>query len=574
MKTKRTLPGLIRDFRLFAALLLPLMLFSSCGIDVSGLVPDTGGASRDTSPSTADETSSEFPLAVVSPSRPNQTFGVGYTPEDVLDPFETRSALNQQLAHLLYDSLYVIDGDGTVVSGICASLRSEDQTEYVLTILPGLTFHNGDRLTVQDVVYSLNRARRSSLYKRQLAPIADASADTASGELTLRLSRPLGSLPALLDFPIVSSNASADYGYSRYALLGSGRYTIDRDVLEETEYTYLEYNPSWYGYGGHAPALPRIDLFTVTDKEDLLRRYFNSDVDILSLSSSINDPIVLHGDAERREVTGSNLFFLGFNTVYESFSSAAARRGVELLIDREKLMEEIGADLFLPAEYPVRAESRVAGYLARRSSGEKPEGEGADSPFALLRSAGFSDAGQFITFSGGEYTVTLLYSSESDVCVKIAGFVHAALEEAGFRVEDKPCVYDDYIKALYAGSYTMYIGSTRPAENYDYSYLIENGELFASLFRDVTGGEAGAKTGGVSQETGEYLEAIRKLDSFDPLYFLDLAGELQELFDKECPFVPLCFDRDTIYLRGSFVSNVSATGRDIFFNVDSWVSPN
>jgi len=565
-KTASRRPGRFR----FAALLLLLpLILSSCGFDVSQLVPETGKEQRETS--TVSDTSTEFPLATVSPSRPNQTFGVGYTPEDVLDPFETKSSLNQQLSHLLYDTLYVIDTSGTVVSGICSSLTTEDKIHYALTILPDLTFHNGDLLTVQDVLYSLNRARNSSLFKAQLAPIIGASADLRSGVLSLELARPLASLPALLDFPIVSANASAEYAYSRYALLGSGRYAIDREVLEETEYTYLQYNASWYGYGDRPPALPRIDLFTVTDKEDLLRRYFNSDVDILSLSSSVNDPIVLHGDAEQRKVTGSNLFFLGFNTVLQSFSSSSARRAVDLLLDRQKVFGELSPDLFVPVRYPVRTESRVAGYLASRKASE--ESDMPSSPADLLRDAGFSDVQEHITFMGSEYTVTLLFPSESDACTRIASRVHAILEEAGFLVEDKACDYDEYVKALYTGSYTLYIGMTRPTENYDYSYLIENGELFASLYADSTGREAAVREGGVSPEIAKALSDIRDLNSFDPLYFLDLASGLAELFDRECPFVPLCFDWDTVYLRGSFVSNVSATGRDIFFNVDSWVTP-
>ena len=39
---------------------------------------------------------------------------------------------------------------------------------------------------------------------------------------------------------------------------------------------------------------------------------------------------------------------------------------MELLIDREALAEAAGEGLYLPVRYPVRAESRVAGYLAAR----------------------------------------------------------------------------------------------------------------------------------------------------------------------------------------------------------------
>ena len=103
--------------------------------------------------------------------------------------------------------------------------------------------------------------------------------------------------------------------------------------------------------------------------------------------------------------------------------------------------------------------------------------------------------------------------------------------------------------------------------------MILNADLFADLYQKVTGQEVSPNGTGVSDDVRNALNDLRLLDNSSPLYFLDLAEALAGLFDNYMPFVPLCFDQDTVYLRGSFVSNVSVTSHDIFYNIDSWALP-
>lgn len=551
--------------RIFLLPFILILLFTSC-IDVSSLVPQTEAEAK---PPATETVSTEFPLAIISPAQPNQTFGVGYVPGSVIDPFKTDSDINLQLGYLLYDRLFTVSPDGTVAAGICSSITTEDNLHFSLTILPNLTFHNGDPLTVRDVAYSLRRALASPIYGIQLSPVSSVSSNTSDNTLQIELSAPIASITALLDFPIVSSNTDASYSYADFAMLGSGRYYIDLETLEGTKFTYLQFNPGWYGYGNNRPTLPRIDLFAVSDKEELLRRYFNSDIDILSLSSSENDPIVLHGEAERREISGSNLFFLGFNTRFDGFSSASGRLGISALFDTESLCEAVDTASLIALKYPVRPESRVAAYLEKLTVDE-PE---AVNPYTYLRQAGFSDSSTHIRYAGAAYTLKLLTCSDSDVMVSIASAAAEVLEKATFTVELQALPYKEYIQALYNGNYSLYIGMTQPAENYDYSYLILNADLFADLYQKVTGQEVSPRGAGVSDDVRNALNDLRLLDNSNPLYFLDLAEAVAGLFDNYMPFVPLCFDQDTVYLRGSFVSNVSVTSHDIFYNIDSWALP-
>ena len=76
--------------KLLPLLLAILLLFTSCGIDVSSLVPNTEPETEVTS---VVEKETET-LAIVSQARPNQTFGVGYVRDSILDPFQPVYQMN------------------------------------------------------------------------------------------------------------------------------------------------------------------------------------------------------------------------------------------------------------------------------------------------------------------------------------------------------------------------------------------------------------------------------------------------------------------------------------------------
>lgn len=60
----------------------------------------------------------------------------------------------------MYDSLVFPDPDGSVKPLLAKSwVISEDSLTYTFTLVPGVKFHNGDELTAEDVVFSLQRLK-------------------------------------------------------------------------------------------------------------------------------------------------------------------------------------------------------------------------------------------------------------------------------------------------------------------------------------------------------------------------------------------------------------------------------
>lgn len=551
--------------QILSLFLIVILLFTSCGLDVSSLVPNTEPESEVSSVLEKEPDS----LAVVSQARPNQTFGIGYVHDGILDPFEPTHQMNYDLANLLYDKLFVIGSDGSTMYALCDTLSTEDSITYTLTIRSGVFFHNGSPLTAADVEYSLQRARSSSLYARSLSCISSSAYDNAANTVTIVLGKKLGSLPSLLTFPIVSRSGGVDYEYHNYALLGSGRYYIDIEVMEETEYTYLQENSSWYGNTGSKSAVPRIDLFTVSTQDELVHRYFNSDIDILSLSSSQNDNPVLQGDAEKHIISGNSLLYIGFNTSLESFSTPESRLAIYHLIDRGELTALFGEKEYIPVQYPIRKESRTASFLEETLLPDESQVS------SLLRKAGFynSRGSRALEFKSNTFSLVLLACSDSNDAALAAGYLQEKLESVNFTVELKLLPYKEYIDALDKGKFNLYIGTTNPSVNYDYEYLVDYTDLFASLQEQFNQTASANKIAGVPEGMRKILSDIQALNTYDPLYSLELAEHIQLLFDDYMPFVPLCFDTITVYLRGNFVSGIEVSNQDIFYNIELWETP-
>ena len=76
------------------------------------------------------------------------------------EPAAISSRDNANIVRHIFGTLYTIDGDGAVIPDLAENLEiSEDGLAYVYTLREGLTCHDGEPLTAEDVAYSFNRAK-------------------------------------------------------------------------------------------------------------------------------------------------------------------------------------------------------------------------------------------------------------------------------------------------------------------------------------------------------------------------------------------------------------------------------
>jgi len=91
-------------------------------------------------------------------------------PPETLDPIKVDWPIPYQVMNSIYDTLVRIDVNGEVVPHLARKWEeSKDGKEIIFHIRDKVYFHNGRRLTIDDVIYSLNRLLRSdSINKNHL----------------------------------------------------------------------------------------------------------------------------------------------------------------------------------------------------------------------------------------------------------------------------------------------------------------------------------------------------------------------------------------------------------------------
>src|SRR5215813_14022163 len=106
-----------------------------------------------------------------------------------LDAHWTTATITEVLANHLYEGLYSLDANRRPIPMLAESHTvSKDGMTYTFKLRQGVKFHNGKEMTSEDVVASLNRWSKQSIYGKALfAQVAEWKAlDRYSVEMKLK----------------------------------------------------------------------------------------------------------------------------------------------------------------------------------------------------------------------------------------------------------------------------------------------------------------------------------------------------------------------------------------------------
>jgi peptide/nickel transport system substrate-binding protein len=155
-----------------------------------------------------------------------------YRDVNSLDPIYGFDYPENTTDSLLYESLLRQAPDGTVGPGL-ATLTYPDQTTLVFTLKPGVTFWDGNPLTTDDVVYSLNRNTDPKLAGFYPAIFSRVQSITATGanEVTIKLKQPdywfqpeMASIPGMIIEKKFAQAQGSNYGTPAGKIMGTGAF--------------------------------------------------------------------------------------------------------------------------------------------------------------------------------------------------------------------------------------------------------------------------------------------------------------------------------------------------------------
>lgn len=150
------------------------------------------------------------------------------------DPHFAALGPNLNLSQHLFDALVHVDASGRYVPGLATSWRAIDPVTWEFKLRPGVRFHDGSPLTMEDVLFSLQRPGTVlnspapfTTFSRQVlsTQVADA------GTLLIKTREPYGGLPGDLSSLFIVSKRAAEHAStadfdSGKAAVGTGPFKL------------------------------------------------------------------------------------------------------------------------------------------------------------------------------------------------------------------------------------------------------------------------------------------------------------------------------------------------------------
>lgn len=500
------------------ALVLAVLLLSACAAPEEEPEVDWGAYQQ------------ELPAESGAPEEPEEpelpaAFALPYHRDHSLDPVTCGEGIQQDLASLIYEPLFRLDGNFEPVPVLCESCEWDDAgLVCTLRLREDACFQDGSRVTAKDAAAALNRAAASERYGYRLRGMASAAANRR-GELVVTLSAPDRGLPALLDIPVVKNGTQ-----ERTIPMGSGPYRF----VSDGDGARLEADPDWW----QQKPLPvqTIPLVNAKDRDTAMYLFSTRQVELVTVDPT-DDRSAVTGQSENTDRPTTLMQFVGFNTVSGVFADPAARAAFSNGIPREKLVSAQLAGLALPAQFPVSPLSRL--YPRDLERPYVPE-----DTLAALRAAG-QDTGEI-------RELRFLVSAEDSFHLTSARFIAESLTKLDWRVTVTALPWEEYLAALAAGDFDLYFGEVRLTANWDLTDLL---------------GTAGALNyGGFTAPAMDALLLTFAAAGDQTAAFRVLASQLL----SSAPIAPVCFKSYTVLTHPGVVEGMGPSVSSTFFGVENW----
>lgn len=341
---------------------------------------------------------------------------LGITQEPaIFDPHTVEAAGDEEILFNIFEGLVKCTATGEFVPALATSYTiSDDATMYVFKIRQGVTFHNGEAMTAEDVVFSLSRAAGLDTglpLKRGLADVKSVEI-TGDYEVTVTLNNPDAELIAFFNAAIIPDSV-ADIGKTP---IGTGPFKFVSYNVGES--VILEKNKEYWQEG--VPYLDKVTFKVTADMDAAFTELRSGSIDIFPYLTSdkaaqLKDNYeILSGDTNMVQI-------FALNNAAEPFDDPKVREALNYAVDRQELisllMDGVGTRLVTGMSPAMGA------YYNTSLDGSFPYDQ--EKAAALLAEAGYPDG----------FSFAIKVPSNYQIHVKTAEILADQLSRVGIEVE-------------------------------------------------------------------------------------------------------------------------------------------
>lgn len=285
-----------------------------------------------------------------------------------INPVLAVTAADRDMTNLLYSSLVRLGADGTLVPELAESVTvSDDGLTYNVVLKEDLVFHDGSPLSVDDIIFTIDRIKDPALKSPLRANWEGVSIERLGDhEMNFVLAQPYAPFLENLTVGIMPKRiwefaTAEEFPFSQYNSepVGSGPYEIESIKRNRSG---IPDSYTLQGFKDYHAGAPRIETLTVrffANESALVEAFESKEVDsAASLSpEAISRIMALPGFAQSHTLYRAPLprtfaIFLNQNEA-PILRDSAVREALDMAIDREHLVANVLKGYGYPIDGPV-----------------------------------------------------------------------------------------------------------------------------------------------------------------------------------------------------------------------------
>jgi len=292
---------------------------------------------------------------------------VGY-PKAINPIYATNRDVDADLSKLIYSSLFYYDKNGYLKNDLADSyVVNPDGKEYTIKIKNNVSFHNNDKLTVDDILFTLSLIQNPeyhSPYGTALAKVEAVKIDDYTIKFTL--SEPYAPFLDLLDFGILPKNIWKNVNPQSILLfefnlkpVGSGPYKF-KSLIKNKDGDLKEYHLTLNdAYYGQKPFIKNINFIFFVDYPEAVKALNDNQVNGLSyLPYGENSELLAKNSLVIHELARPQVVSLFFNKeVNKALGDKNTRIALAQAINKTQLVGDVFGGSYKVADSPIPAEN-------------------------------------------------------------------------------------------------------------------------------------------------------------------------------------------------------------------------
>ena len=360
------------------------------------------------------------------------TVGIAQDLDDSLDPHQTVAAGTREVLFNIFEGLVKPNSDGEMIPAVAEKYTlSEDGTTYTFTLREGVKFHNGQTVTAEDVVYSINRC--AAVPEGQEKPLVAAFSAVKSVEALDEKTVAVTIAQRDLEFISYMSAAiiPADYENQDTAPVGTGPFKFVSRTPQQ-DFVMERFEDYW-----GAPAWLDKVTYKICENADALVMNLNGGSIDLCAHLTSAQASQLNQNFQVLEGTMNLVQAIYLNNQAKPFDNQMVRQALCYAIDRQGIMDMVAdghGTAVGSSIYPAFAK-----YFLPELVDKYPHDVAKAKE--LLAQAGYPDG----------FDMTISVPNNYQPHMDTAEVVAEQLREAGINVTIQPVEWSTWLDTIYNG---------------------------------------------------------------------------------------------------------------------------